>query len=66
MVRNTESLRRFEQEFIRKTKVDINQNFRLIEAMYQEAVAMSVFPLKDSLSGLEIDIEIARVVNSVY
>jgi hypothetical protein len=36
-----------------------------VEALYREAVALGVFPLQDSLEGLEVDIRIAKVVNSV-
>ena len=36
-----------------------------MEALYQEAVALGVFPLKDPLDGLEVDIRIAKVVNHV-
>jgi len=37
----------------------------LLDSLYKEARALSVFPLQDPLSGLEIDIKIAKVVNSV-
>ena len=33
--------------------------------MYKEAVALGVFPRKDPLEGIEIDIKIAKVVKSV-
>ena len=65
MVKNPEKLQKFETELIRKQKVDITQNFRLLDSMYEEAVALGVLPLKDALDGLEVDIRIAKVVNSV-
>jgi hypothetical protein len=37
----------------------------MVEALYKEAVALGAFPLKDSLEGLEVDIRIAKVINSV-
>jgi len=56
---------KFELEIIRSEKVDILENFRLVEAMYNEAILLGVLPPKNVLSGLEIDLKIARVVNSV-
>ncbi|MCM8786208.1 MAG: hypothetical protein NC827_01145 [Candidatus Omnitrophica bacterium] len=33
--------------------------------MYKEAVVFKIFPMKNPMEGLEKDIKIARVVNSV-
>jgi hypothetical protein len=57
--------RRFEIEFLRNEKLDIKKKFKIVEALYREAVALGVFPLKDSLEGLEVDIRIAKGINSV-
>jgi hypothetical protein len=65
MIKNCEALLTFENDLIRESKPDILKNFRLVDAMYDEAVALGIFPLKDPLDGLEIDIKIAKVVNSV-
>jgi hypothetical protein len=65
MIKNCETLLTFENDLIRESKPDILKNFRLVDAMYDEAVALGIFPLKDPLDGLEIDIKIAKVVNSV-
>ena len=65
MIRNTKKLRQFEKEYFIKNKININQNFLAVEAMLAEAVALNIFPLKDPLEGIEIDIKIAKVVNSV-
>jgi hypothetical protein len=64
MIRNNE-FQRFEMEFVRKQKLDVIRNFQIEEALYQEAVALGILPLKNPLDGLEVDIEIARVINSV-
>jgi hypothetical protein len=58
-------LKKFEMEWLRKERVDMTWNFRIIEALYKEAVALGTFPLKDPLDGLDVDIKIARVINSV-
>ncbi|MFP4082455.1 MAG: hypothetical protein ACLFVG_06820 [Candidatus Aminicenantes bacterium] len=65
MIKNREKYQRFEAEIIRKSKVDIHKNFVLLNAMYEEAVALGIIPLRDPLSGIETDITIAKVVNSV-
>lgn len=65
MLKKNAELLRFEKEFVKKEKVDIKKNFRIVEDMYSQAVFLGVFPAKEKLDGLEIDIKIARVVNSV-
>ena len=64
MTRDDE-FRRFEIEILRNEKLDIKKKFKIVEALYEEAVTLGVFPLKDSLEGLEVDIRIARGINSV-
>ena len=65
MINDVTILQEFEKELIKESKPDVMKNFRIVNAMYDEAVALGIFPLKDPLDGLEIDIKIARVVNSV-
>ncbi len=65
MIKSREELQKFENEIIRKEKVNILKNFRLVDAMYKEAVSLGVFPMKDALAGLEVDLKIAKVINSV-
>jgi hypothetical protein len=64
MIRNNE-FQQFEMEFVRKEKLDVIRNFQIEEALYQEAVALGILPLKNPLDGLEVDIKIARVINRV-
>jgi hypothetical protein len=65
MVRNADILHKFERELIRKERVDVQANFRIIDALYQEAVSLGAFPLKNPMDGLETVIKVAKVVNSV-
>lgn len=65
MIKNRDELQKFENELARKENVDVLRNFRLIDAMYKEAVILNAFPTTDTLSGIEIDIKIAKVINSV-
>ena len=55
----------FELTLLRKEKIDIKRNIKIVEALYKEAVALGVIPLKDPLEGLDVDLRIAKVVNSV-
>ncbi len=65
MIANPKKLQEFERKLLKKGKIDIMENFRIVEALYREAIALRAIPLKDPLDGLEIDIKIARIVNSV-
>ena len=65
MIANPKKLQEFERKLLKKEKIDIMENFRIVEALYREAIALRAIPLKDPLDGLEIDIKIARIVNSV-
>ena len=58
-------LLKFELNLLRKEKVDYGRNFRIVDALYHEAVALDTFPLRNSLDGIEIDLKIAKAVNSV-
>ena len=63
--RKREELQKFEVDFVRKKKADISENFRIVEALYKEAVILGIIPLKNPLDGIEVDLKIARVVNRV-
>ena len=56
---------RFETQILRTEKLDMKKKFKILESLYREAVALGIFPLKDSLEGLEVDIRIAKGINSV-
>jgi hypothetical protein len=57
--------KKFEIEFVKREKVNIIRNFQIVDALYNEAVALGVIPLKNPLDGIEVDLRIAKVVNSV-
>lgn len=65
MIKDKKYLQEFEKEIIRSKKADFANNLRIVEALYKEAVSLGVFPLKDPLEGIEVDIKIAKVINSV-
>ena len=65
MIKNSKIVQRFEEELIKKEKVNLTKNFQIVDAMYKEAVALGVIPLKDPLRDWGIDAKIAMVVNYV-
>lgn len=65
MITNREILQEFEDELAKRERVDMLKNIRLFEALYKEAVLLGAFTLKNPLSGIETDIKIAKVLNSV-
>ena len=64
MINGAGALKRFEDSLIREGKLSYPQALRLFEAMWQEGVALGVLPPKDPLEGIEVDLRIARIVNS--
>jgi hypothetical protein len=64
MIRQDE-FQKFEIEILRNEKLDVKKKFKIVEALYNEAVALGALPLENPLEGLEVDIRIAKVVNSV-
>ena len=58
-------LLKFEINLLRKEKVDYGRNFRIVDSLYNEALALGILPLRNPLDGIEVDLKIAKVVNSV-
>jgi len=65
LVKNGEAVRRLEKAIIRKDKPNFQKNMRLVEAMYKEAVSLGAFPPQDRLSGIDVDVRIARAINRI-
>jgi hypothetical protein len=65
MIKNRDRLQEFEAEIIQKEKVDILKNFRLVDAMYEEALSLGAFSKENVLDGLDKDIKLAKAINSV-
>lgn len=65
MIKNSKIVQKFEEGLIKKEKVNLTKNFRIMDAMYKEARALGVIPMKDPLNGWDSDAKIALVVNYV-
>lgn len=64
MVKNPKLLEKFEQEVVRNNKLSYSEAMKIFEAMWEEAKNLGVLPLKDQMEGIEVDIKIAKVLNS--
>jgi hypothetical protein len=65
MIKNSKKFYSFEDQFIRRQPQNLIKNWKLLEAMYREAAALGAFPPRDPLDGLDLDIRIAKAINSV-
>ena len=64
MVRDVHTLRRFEDDLIRREpQRSFREALQLYEAMWKEGVTLGILPLSNPLDGIEADIELARVLN---
>lgn len=65
MIKNPGKLREFEDATLKNDRGSFAEKLVIIEALYREARAMGHFTPDSRLDGVEVKIEIARVVNSV-
>ena len=65
MIKNVQKLQAFEAARTRAEKVDVEQNLRILDALYEEAIMLGALPPKDPLEGIEVKIRIAKAVNRV-
>lgn len=64
MIKDPELLARFERDTSKKLSLTIKQAYALLDAMWEEAVFLGVLPPADPLEGIEVDIRIAKAINS--
>ncbi len=65
MILNCKKWKLFENNLKKREKVNISNNFKIINALYKEAIELKILPMKNPLEGLDIKIKIAKVVNNV-
>ncbi len=63
MLKREPILETFEKLQMQKSQPDYFKHLRVFEALYQEAKQLGVFPLKDPLEGIGVDIHLAMVLN---
>lgn len=64
MIKDIKLLEEFEREFMKKDKLSFEEAIRIFEAMWKEGVTLEILPLKDPLEGIDVDIRIAKIINS--
>jgi len=65
MITNVRKFRQFEKRLIASTKPDFRRNLALVEMLRKESRKILAGRPIDPLDGIEVDIRIARVINSV-
>ena len=63
MVRDPNLWAEWEASYIASQPPDFHRNLELVEAMYEHARHLGVFPLADPLEGLATDIRLAKALN---
>ena len=64
MIRDAHTLRRFEDDLLKKgPQPSFQEALQLFESMWKEGITLGTLPLSDPLDGIEVDIELARVLN---
>ena len=64
MIKNFPIIDHMEKDFISKQKLSYKQSLQIFEAMWNEGVRLNILPPKESLEGIDVDIKIAKVLNS--
>ncbi len=65
MIKNAHILKELDKQFILgKGRLTPEKALKLFEAMWIEAKNMGIVPLQDPMEGIEVDIRIARILNS--
>jgi hypothetical protein len=59
MIKNPKFLKVFEKE-----KLSFKVAMRIFESLWKEAVSLKVLPPKNPLEGIEVDLRIAKILNS--
>lgn len=65
MISNYNKWKKFENNYKKKEKMSIKKKFKILDSLYKEALELKVFKEKNPLSGIEVKIRIAKVINSV-
>lgn len=65
MIKNGNVLKEFEDSLAPKEgPIPPPKAFDIFSAMWKEAICLGIVPFKEPLEGIEIDIKVARIINS--
>lgn len=65
MVKNAKLLEKFENEILKKEKLSLDKKYKILEAMYKEAVLLKKSHTMKTREKDRIIYKIAKVINSV-
>ena len=64
MIKDRAAWERWEANYIRQTPIDVARNFRIVEALYQEARALGILPRADPLEGFEAKLAFIKAIHA--
>ena len=65
MIKDKKVLEDFNNRYIKNCKLTYEEKLKIYDSLLSVAFSLKVLPLKDPLEGIETDIEIARILNSL-
>ena len=65
MVKNGKKINAFHNNLIAREKLSYKKSMAIFEGLYREARALRVINSHNILDGIEVDIRIARILNSL-
>ena len=65
MIKNTQLLKELEDTIMKKEgRLPIGYSMRIFESLWNEGIKLGVIPPKEPLEGIDVDIKIAKILNS--
>jgi hypothetical protein len=64
LIKNIKIIEHMEKDFISKQKLSYKKSMQIFEAMWNEGIRLNILPPKERLEGIDVDIKIAKVLNS--
>ncbi len=65
MLKNPEKVDALEKGFMKSSaQPDFQKALEVFTALWKEAVSLGVLPPEDPLEGIEVDIRVAKIINS--
>jgi hypothetical protein len=65
MIKDKKVLEDFNNRYIKNCKLTYEKKLKIYNSLLSVAFSLKVLPSKDPLEGIETDIEVARILNSL-
>ncbi len=65
MIRNRQLIENFEKIILSRDNSNYFKKLEIYEEMYKWAKFLQVFPLKNPMEGIEVDIKVAKILNGI-